>query len=151
MNYIILIHKPNFYEVMANLSEQLSERISIRKYGENLESELYISSLLDMDGCVRVHSPTVLVLEDYYEPDEIEDVISLIKEPDRFMISNMEYRNYDILRQSLEIISENVEECYIDNDFGTILSAYDFIKKWDDNPDWNWLKDLDGKTRSQTS
>jgi hypothetical protein len=141
MNYVILIHQPNFYELMASLSEQLSDKIFIRKYGENLESELYISQLLDLDQCVRIHSPTPLVLEDYYEPDEIEDVISLIRELDRCMTSNMEYRSYDILRQSLQIISENVEECYVDNDFSTILSVYDFMRKWENNPDWNWLND----------
>jgi hypothetical protein len=142
MNYIIVIHKPNFFEVMGSLSEKLSNRVSIRKWGDELNSELYISPLSSSDRCIRIHSPEILVMEDYYDSDEIKDVTSLIKEPDKFMTSNMEYSDYGVLRDALQVICENVE-CYVDNDFGTILSACDFMDKWNSDPEWNWLYDLD--------
>lgn len=142
MNYIIVIHKPNFFEMMENLSEKLSDRVSIRKWGNGPSSELYISSLFDSDECVRIHSPEVLVMEEYYDYDEIENITSLIKEPNKFMTSNMEYGDYDILRKALQVICESVE-CYVDNDFGTVLSACDFMDKWNSNPEWNWLYDFD--------
>ncbi|MGB3207306.1 MAG: hypothetical protein WBB28_20160, partial [Crinalium sp.] len=145
MNYIIIFHKPDFYELMLKIAGKISNQTSIRKYGEELESELYISSVLDRDQYVYIHSPRVLVVEECYDPCDVEEVLKLVKEPNKLMASNIEYKEYDILHEALQIISENAKECYIDNDFGTILSVCDFVKKWSDNPDWNWIYDLDDK------
>ena len=93
---------------MASLSEKIEDDISIRKYGENLESELYISLSSDREQVVRIHSPESLVLEEYYDVEEIDDVINLIKEPKIFLTSNMEYRNFSILYQALVIIAETM-------------------------------------------
>jgi hypothetical protein len=140
MIYIIVIHRSNFFEVMEGLSGKLSDRVSIRKWGDEPNCELYISSLCDSAKCVRIHSPGALVMEEYYDLDEVENVTNLIKEPDKFMTSIMQYKDHDILREALQIICENVE-CYVDNDFGTVLSACDFMDKWNSNPEWNWLYD----------
>jgi hypothetical protein len=150
MQYVIIIHKPNFFEVMATTGKKIGCKFSAEDFfiewcGEALDSELYISPTLKPDNFARIHSPRSLDLEQYYDPEEINYVVDLLKDPIYFMASNLEFKSFEVLHQSLRIISEKTTagECFIDNDFSTFLSVQDFVKKWDENPDWCWVNDFD--------
>jgi hypothetical protein len=50
MIYIIAIHRSDLLEVMEGLSGKLSDRVSIRKWGDEPNCKLYISSLWNEDS-----------------------------------------------------------------------------------------------------
>ena len=135
MIYIILIHGMNFYVDKNQQIKNVDGNIFFRK--ETSENSVYISSSSNPEECIRIHSPRPLL--DDYELAELDDIVV---DPDSLMCSNLEYRNLDFLYQALQVIANNFI-CYVDNDFGTLLSVSDFIKKWNSTPDWNWSHDFD--------
>jgi hypothetical protein len=135
MIYIILIHEIDFYNESNVILKSIDGKMAMKK--EVLNNTVYLSSLSNPENCISIHSPTPIFND--YDPDEIENII---KTPDNLMCSNLEYRNREFLHQVLQIVADNFK-CYVDNDFGTLLSASDFMKKWNSNPDWNWSNDLE--------
>jgi hypothetical protein len=135
MIYIILIHEMDFYYKSNEEFKSENSRFIVKK--EMINNAVYFSSLSNPEECIRIHSPTPLL--DEYEPSQVEDIIDKC---DNLMCSNLEYKNRDFLHQALQIITDNFN-CYIDNDFGTLLSGADFMRKWNSNPSWNWSNDLD--------
>jgi hypothetical protein len=60
----------------------------------------------------------------------------------------VKYSDYKILREVVEIISQNIH-CYIDNDHDTTLEGRKFMQKWseewsdDDSVAWDWIVEFE--------
>lgn len=91
---------------------------------------------------VRVNDEVVEFLQDqslsehYEEPEEIDILARLGSEPQLFLVS---FKKTAALGQVLAYTVDR-SDALVDNDFGEIESGADFVRRFREKPDWDWVR-----------
>jgi hypothetical protein len=74
-------------------------------------------------------------LAEHYENEEGERIRSVGDDPQFFLVN---FKNITDIRDVISSISTN--SVVIDNDFGLIEPISSFVKRWQQNPEWDWIE-----------
>ncbi|WP_447915721.1 hypothetical protein [Delftia acidovorans] len=128
MRDVILI-TPQAYGIEA-IVKSLPENTS---YLVNSEEQRVTVYLLGTELSVEFIIDESMI--NYYENEEIDLIKKIIKDP-KFII--VHFKKIEALSYLLNFVA-NSKDILIDNDFGIIESGLDFLQRFKENSDWDWI------------
>ncbi|WP_333906454.1 hypothetical protein [Delftia acidovorans] len=128
MRDVILI-TPQAYGIEA-IVKSLPENTS---YLVNSEEQRVTVYLLGTELSVEFIIDESMI--NYYENKEIDLIKKIIKDP-KFII--VHFKKIEALSYLLNFVA-NSKDILIDNDFGIIESGLDFLQRFKENSDWDWI------------
>ena len=97
-------------------------------------SEDRLSVLLNGEVVQFVHDQS---LSEHYETPEEQALLNTLgDEPNLFLVS---FKNTTSLGQVLAY-TVNRPDALVDNDFGYIESGFNFVQRFRERPDWDWIR-----------
>ncbi len=128
MKYIIIVHEK---KEITEVVKIIDGNFKVQKF----QQSIYVQPKTKEDCYVLIEY--CQELKDDFEEEDIL-IFSKLNSP---MYGFVKYSDLSFLKIVLKIIVQHIN-CYIDNDYNTLLGGINFMKKWDKNPSWNWALDL---------